>query len=84
VGLAVDHQRTRSADALAAVVVEGDRLAVLCDQPFVQDVEQFEEGSLVADRVDAVALEMTLDIRALLPPYLECQVGEVVAVGTHL
>ena len=52
VGLAVDHQRARAADALAAVVVEDDRFLALGDQPLVEDVEQLEERRLVADLVD--------------------------------
>ena len=57
VGLAVDHQRARAADALAAVVVEHDRFLAVGDQTLVEDVEHLEERRLVADLVDRVVLE---------------------------
>ena len=60
VGLAVDHQRARPADAFAAVVVEHDRVLALADQTFVEDVEQLEKRRLLADLGDRVVLEMTL------------------------
>jgi hypothetical protein len=40
---AVDHHAARTADPLAAVVVEGDRLFLLADQRFVDDVEHLKE-----------------------------------------
>src|SRR5918993_1321604 len=49
VGLAVDHHPAAAADALAAVVLEGDRLAVGGDEPLVDDVEHLEEGHVGAD-----------------------------------
>ena len=75
VGLAVDHQRARAADALAAVVVEDDRVLALLDQPLVEDVEQLEERRLVADLGDLVGLEATLLVGAVLAPDLEGEVG---------
>ena len=84
-GLTVDHQRARAADALAAVVVEHDRLAALADQLLVQHVEHLEERCLVADRVDPVALEVATVARTGLAPDLEGDVPEVVGVGVaHL
>ena len=49
VGLAVDHQAARAADALAAVAVEHDGLAALVDQPLVDDVEHLEERHVLVD-----------------------------------
>jgi hypothetical protein len=49
VRLAVDHHPAAAADALAAVVLEGDGLLVLGDQPFVDDVEHLEERHVGAD-----------------------------------
>ena len=49
VGLAVDHQRAGAADALAAVVVEDDRLLALVDEALVDEVEHLEERHLVVD-----------------------------------
>ena len=43
VRLAVDHHPARSADALAAVVLERDRLLALVDEPVVEDVEHLEK-----------------------------------------
>ncbi len=63
-GLTVDHQRARPADALTAVVVEDDRLLALLDEPLVEDVEQLEERRLVADLGNLMALETALSRRA--------------------
>ena len=57
VGLTVDHQRARAADALTAVVVEDDRLLAVSDEALVEHVEQLEERRLVADLFDRVRLE---------------------------
>ena len=57
VGLAVDHQRARAADALAAVVVEGDRLLALGDEALVDEVEHLEERHVVADAGRVVGVE---------------------------
>ena len=46
-----------AADALAAVVVERDRLAALLDQALVEHVEELEERHVGADVVDLVGLE---------------------------
>ena len=79
VGLAVDHQRARAADALAAVVVEDDGLAAFVDELLVEHVEHLEERGLVADRGDAVALEAAGVGRAVLAPDLEGEVGQMMA-----
>jgi hypothetical protein len=44
VGHAVDDHAARAADALAAVVVEGDGILALGDEALVHDVEHLEEG----------------------------------------
>ena len=80
VGLTVDHQRARATDALAAVVVEDDRILALLDQPLVEDVEQLEERRLVADLGDLVRLEPALFVGAVLAPDLEREVRQ----GGHL
>jgi hypothetical protein len=79
VGLTVDHQRAHPADALAAVAVEHDRLAVGGDQLLVEDVEHLEERGLVGDRIDVVALEVPGPLGALLTPDLQRQVGDLAA-----
>ncbi|GAA3420898.1 hypothetical protein GCM10018952_65740 [Streptosporangium vulgare] len=40
----VDDHAAHAADALAAVVVEGDRVVALQDEPLVEDVEHLQEG----------------------------------------
>ena len=47
----------RAADALAAVVLEGDRLVALGDEALVDDVEHLEERHLVGDVGGLVGLE---------------------------
>ena len=58
---AVDHHAAHAADALAAVVVEGDRVVAVEDQPLVEHVEHLQErhvrgdvGDLVGDHPAAV------------------------------
>jgi hypothetical protein len=81
VRLAVDHQRARTADAFTAVVVERDGFQPLTDELLVEHVEHLQERGLVADAVDAVALEVPGVGLAVLPPDLE---GEVFQMVTHL
>ena len=50
-GAAVDDDAAGAADALAAVVVERDRLLALRDQALVDDVEHLEERHVGADVV---------------------------------
>src|SRR5262245_3283797 len=87
VGLAVDHHPAGAADPLAAVVLEGDGLLALGDQPLVDRVEHLEEGHV---RADAPGLLDVGDHLALVPgrlaPHVEGHVdGRVlpVAIDTH-
>ena len=57
-------------------MIERHRLAPLGDQSLVEHVEHLQEGRLVADRIDAIALEVALDIRAGLTPDLEREIGQ--------
>ena len=82
VGLAVDHHPARAADALAAVVLEGDRLAALGVEPLVHDVEHLEEAHLLADVGDVVGLHGAGGIGAGLAPDVELHVHEVFAAST--
>ena len=54
VGNAVDNEPAHAADAFAAVVVEGDRIFAVGDEPFVHDVEHFEERHVLADVVGRI------------------------------
>ena len=73
---AVDHHRARTADALAAVVVERDRLAAVGEQLLVEDVEQLEERHVGADVRDVEVLELAGRGRALLAPHPELQIHD--------
>ena len=49
VGHAVDDHAALPADALAAVVVEGDRVVALQRQPLVEHVQHLQEGHVLGD-----------------------------------
>ena len=68
---AVDDDAAGAADALAAVVVEGDRVLALLDQALVDDVEHLEERHVRADVGRLVGDEAARRLRVLLPPDLE-------------
>jgi hypothetical protein len=76
----VDHHRARSADALAAVVVEGDRLLAGRDPSLVDDVEHLEERHLGADVLGVDLLERTGGAGAGLSPDSELEVHDVRAL----
>jgi hypothetical protein len=54
VGVAVDDEAARPADALAAVVVEGHGVLAAQEEVLVEGVEHFEEGHVPGDAVDLV------------------------------
>jgi hypothetical protein len=58
VRLPVDHHAAAAADALAAVGLEGDRLAAVLDDVLVELVEQLQEGHLGRGVRDLVGLEV--------------------------
>jgi hypothetical protein len=70
-GAAVDHHGARAADALAAVVVERDRLLAVGDEPLVEHVEQLEKRHVRAHVLDVVVLEAAPVVRAGLAPDAE-------------
>ena len=82
---AVDIQATGAADAFAAVVIEGNGaaalaatlhghgIATLADQLLVQDIEHFQEGSILFDAGNMVGLEMTRGFGVLLTPYFQIE-----------
>ena len=73
VRLAVDHQATHAADALAAVGVERDGFLALGVQLLVEDVEHLEERHVGGDRVELVGLHGACGLRVRLAPDLEGQ-----------
>ena len=70
-----------AADALAAVVLEGDRLLAEVDEPVVEDVEHLEERHLVADAGHVVGLQLAGRVRPGLAPDLQ---REVQGLGIYL
>ena len=69
----VDVKRAHTADTLAAVVVEHERLLTSIDEFLVEDVEHLQERSVVGDVLHLVRIEMTLILRAVLLPILNCE-----------
>ena len=68
---AVDIERAHTADTLAAVVVEDERLLAGCDELFVHDVEGLEEGGVIGNVLQLVRVEVALLLRAVLFPELD-------------
>ena len=69
VGAAVYIQGAGTADALAAVVVEGDGFHTLADELVVQDVQHLQEGGVLFHVGDMIGLEVTLGFGVLLTPH---------------
>ena len=81
----VNIQATGTADAFAAVVVEGDgtaalatafdgdRIASLPDQLLVENIKHLQERSVLLDTGNMVGLEMTLGLGVLLTPYFQIE-----------
>ena len=80
VGTAVDHHRTRAADAFATIVVERDRLFALFGELFVQHVEHLEERGVFANAGDFVRHHLAGAGGVFLAPDVD---GEVHGIGGH-
>ena len=74
VGLPVDDHTALTADALAAVGVEGHRLLALGEELLVEQVEDLEEAHVLLDPAHGVLLEVALRVLVLLAPDLELDV----------
>ena len=68
VGVAVDDQAARAADALAAVVVEGDRVLAVEGELLVEGVEHLQERHVRGDAVDLVGGHAAGGVGVLLAP----------------
>jgi hypothetical protein len=68
VRLAVDHHRAAAADALATIVIEGDRLLSAKGELLVDDIHHLEERCLGADVRRLVLDHFPRRARAGLPP----------------
>ncbi len=71
VGLAVDHQPTRPADPLAAVVLEGDGLLATGHEAVVDDVEHLEERHVGVDVGDLDGLHLACGVGPCLAPHVQ-------------
>ena len=69
VGAAVHIQGAGAADALAAVMVEGDGLHALADELVIEDVQHLQEGGILLHVGDMIGLETTLGFGVLLTPH---------------
>ena len=81
VGASVDIERTRTADSLATVVVEGDRtaalasalhrhrVATLADKLLIQNIKHLEERCIFLNTRNMISLEMSFFPGVLLTPY---------------
>ena len=84
-GAAVNIQRTGTADTLAAVMIEGNRTAVLAafidsdrihtfpDQLLIENIEHFEERSIFLNTFYMIGFKMSLAFGILLTPYLKIE-----------
>ena len=68
VSRAIDHERTGPTDPLAAVVVEGDWVLSLFDEPLVHHVQHLREGHVRADVSGLVLHHPPFIVRAALSP----------------
>ena len=79
VGDAVDHHRAHAADALAAVVIEGDRLFALRLELLVERVHHLEERHVLGHVLDVVRLHRAGLILARLAPHVDLQLHQLPA-----
>src|SRR5207249_946036 len=70
----IDHHSARSADALAAIVLEVNRLLPFLDQLLVDDVEHFEEGGIRTDVARLVLHKAAFAVAGALSPAMQRQI----------
>jgi len=75
VRLAVDHEAAGAADALAAVVIEGDRVFLPLDQMLVE--QHLQEGAVLVDTVRLVAFHAAGLVGAGLTPDVEREIDHL-------
>ena len=73
VGRAVDVEGAHAANAFSAVVVEDEGLFPVVDEFLVEDVEHFEEGSVVGNVLHFALFEMSGVLRPVLLPIFYCE-----------
>ena len=72
--MSVYIQGAHTADTLAAVMVEYNRLFALVHQPLVQNIQHLQERYALVDVIHWVSLEMSLFLRTFLTPNLQCYI----------
>ena len=82
VGRAVDHQAAGATDPLATIVIEGDRLLPLRDQPLVHDIEHLEEAHVRTDVRGGIVDDVAGSVRAGLSPDVQRE-GHPLAGGVQ-
>ena len=70
----IDHESTRPADPLSAIVVERDWLCAGLDQLLVHQVEHLQKGHVFADVIGRKGVESPLVVGPVLPPYVKCEI----------
>ena len=78
VWVTIDVERAHATDALAAVVVEDDRLLVFSHELLVESVQHLEEGHVSRDALEVVGLETAFLLRSFLTPDLERDVYSLI------
>jgi hypothetical protein len=73
VGKSPDHDAAGTANALAAVAVEGDRSLAALHQLKIQQIERLEQRPVRWQILQQVTLEMTLGVSIALTPNAECE-----------
>ena len=73
----IDHQRTRSADSFATVVIKNDCVFVFADKSLVQLIEHFKKRCLIADTFNNMRLKLTDRVWTVLAPNFKLQVSQV-------
>src|SRR5438105_768515 len=73
---AIDHHTARPTNSLAAVVIEGNRLAALDNEPLVHDVEHLQKGHVRTDVSRRVGDERSFRVRRRLPPHMKREIHE--------
>lgn len=73
VSFAVDHEPAHTADAFAAIVIEGDGIFALGDKGFVENIEHFKEGHVLVHVGVLVAHHAAFVLGIFLAPDVESE-----------
>jgi hypothetical protein len=70
-GDSVNGETAGATNALTAIVIKGDRLDVLFNQPLVNDVQHLQKRSVRGDIVCRVLLETSAFLRPVLAKHVK-------------